>query len=58
VASQPNIPAKDDAGDFDQFTNFMRKLVSVPRSVIQERLAEEKRSKAASRAAVSDMTSR
>jgi hypothetical protein len=55
VASQPNIPAKDDeAGDFAQFTDFMRRLVAVPRSVIQERLAEEKRSKAASRAAVSE----
>ena len=44
----------DAQGDFAQFTDFMRRLVAVPRSVIQERLAEEKRSKAASRAAVSE----
>ena len=57
-ACLPNSPAKDAQGDFAQFTDFMRRLVSVPRSVIQERLAEEKRSKAASRAAVSGTISR
>jgi hypothetical protein len=57
-ASIPDQTAKNEAGDFAQFTDFMRRLVSVPRSVIQERLAEEKRSKAASRAAVSGTTSR
>ena len=57
-ASVPDQTAKNEAGDFAQFTDFMRRLVAVPRSVIQERLAEEKRSKAASRAAVSGTTSR
>ncbi len=45
MASQPNIPAKDEAGDFDKFTNFVRQIVSVPHSEIQRRLEEEKRSK-------------
>jgi hypothetical protein len=53
-ASLPNQSAKSEAGDFAQFTNFMRRLVSVPRSEIQERLAAEKRSKVASRASASD----
>ena len=59
MKTEPNAvasdsPGKDAQGDFAQFTDFMRRLVAVPRSVIQERLAEEKRSKAASRAAVSE----
>jgi len=53
-ASPPPTSAKNETGDFAQFTDFMRRLVAVPRSVIQERLAEEKQSKAASRAAVSE----
>jgi hypothetical protein len=59
VESEANLPdqtAKNEAGDFAQFTDFMRRLVAVPHSVIQERLAEEKRSKTASRAAVSGTT--
>jgi hypothetical protein len=55
-AMAPNSPGKDVQGDFAQFTDFMRQLVAVPRSVIQKRLAEEKRTKAASRAAVSGGT--
>jgi hypothetical protein len=58
MANQPTDPAKDDAGDFAQFTDFMRRLVAVPRSVIQERLAEEKRSKTASRVAASGTSTR
>jgi hypothetical protein len=57
-ASPPPTSAKNETGDFAQFTNFMQKLISVPHSVIQERLAKEKRSKAASRAAASGTTSR
>jgi hypothetical protein len=41
-----DFPGKDVQGDFAQFTDFMRRLVSVPRSVVQERLAAEKLSKA------------
>jgi len=35
----------DAQGDFAQFTNFMRRLVSVPHSEIKARLEEEKRAK-------------
>jgi len=51
-AKDPN-PAKDTQGDFAQFTSFMRKLVSVPRSEIQARLEAEKAAKT-SRASVSE----
>lgn len=52
-------PGKDVQGDFAQFTDFMRRLVAVPRSVIQERLAEEKLSKtSASPVPVSGTTTR
>jgi hypothetical protein len=44
-ASVPDSPAKDVQGDFAQFTNFMKKLVSVPHSEIKARLEEEKRAK-------------
>jgi len=58
MASQPNIPAKDDeAGDFAQFTDFMRRLVAVPRSEIQARLEAEKAAKT-SRASASGSTRR
>jgi len=49
----PTSPAKNAEGDFEQFTTFMRKLVSVPRSEIQARLEAEKAAKA-SRASASD----
>lgn len=45
-ASRPISPAKDAQGDFSQFTSFMRRLVSVPHSEIQERLKTEKKSSA------------
>jgi hypothetical protein len=44
-ASFPISPAKDVQGDFAQFTNFMRRLVSVPHSQIKARLEEEKKAK-------------
>jgi hypothetical protein len=44
-ASRLNSPAKDAQGDFAQFTNFMKRLVSVPHSTIKARLEEEKRTK-------------
>jgi len=61
VESKASVPdqSANETGDFAQFTDFMKRLVAVPRSVIQERLAEEKRSKAsASRAPVSAPKSR
>jgi len=57
-AVAPTQTPQNETGDFAQFTDFMKRLVAVPRSVIQERLAEEKRSKAASRASVSEHTAR
>jgi hypothetical protein len=44
-ARVPVSSGKDAEGDFAQFTNFMRKLVSVPHSEIKARLEEEKKAK-------------
>ena len=52
-AIAPTQTPQNETGDFAQFTDFMRRLVAVPRSVVQERLAAEKRSKA-SRASASE----
>jgi hypothetical protein len=41
----PNQTAKNETGDFAQFTDFMRRLVAVPHSTIKARLEEEKRTK-------------
>jgi hypothetical protein len=45
MANRPTSPAKNVTGDFDQFKDFMRKLVAVPHSKIKARLEEEKREK-------------
>ena len=37
--------AKNAAGDFDRFTNFMKRLVAVPHSEIKAKLEAEKRAK-------------
>ena len=59
MASNPISPGKDVQGDFQQFTDFMRQLVSVPRSEIQRRMEEERASKAsASPGPVSGKTNR
>jgi hypothetical protein len=44
-ASNPNQTAKNEMGDFAQFTNFMRQLVSVPHSKIKAELDAEKKAK-------------
>jgi hypothetical protein len=44
-ASVPNQTAKNETGDFAQFTDFMRRLVSVPHSTIKARLEAEKKAK-------------
>ncbi len=36
------ISAKSENGDFDKFTNFMRRLVAVPHSEIKAKLHAEK----------------
>lgn len=40
---KPEHPAKNEAGDFGRFKNFMRLLVAVPHSEIKEKLDSEKR---------------
>jgi hypothetical protein len=45
MANHPPTSAKNETGDFAQFTDFMKKLVSVPRSEIQARLKAEKAAK-------------
>lgn len=37
--------AKNEQGDFDRFTNFMRRLVAVPHSEIKAKLDAEKQAK-------------
>jgi hypothetical protein len=44
-ASRPTLSARNEAVDFAQFTDFMRKLVSVPRADIKARLEAEKAAK-------------
>ncbi len=50
MLSHPKPSAKNVTGDFDKFTNFMRRLVSVPHSEIKAKLDAEKRSKQKKRA--------
>jgi len=50
MSSHPKPSAKNVTGDFDRFTNFMRRLVSVPHSEIKAKLDAEKRSKQKKRA--------
>jgi hypothetical protein len=45
MANRPKAPAKNPTGDFDQFTNFMRRLVAVPHSAIKAKLDAEKLAK-------------
>ena len=45
MANHPNPSAKNDTGEFDRFTDFMRRLVSVPHSEIKAKLDAEKRAK-------------
>jgi hypothetical protein len=51
VANHPKSPAKNPTGDFDQFTDFMRRLVAVPHSAIKAKLDAEKRAKMRRKAA-------
>jgi hypothetical protein len=41
----PSHSAKNVAGDFGKFTNFMRRLVAVPHSEIKAKLDAEKQEK-------------
>ncbi len=54
--NRPRVRANEVRGDFSQFTNFMRRLVSVPHDTIKAQLdaeREEKKQKRASRASES-----
>jgi len=45
MPKQPEPSAKNVTGDFDAFTNFMRKLMAVPHSEIKATLDAEKQAK-------------
>jgi hypothetical protein len=45
MPNHPKSPAKNPTGDFDKFTNFMRRLVAVPHSEIKAKLDAEKKAK-------------
>jgi hypothetical protein len=52
-ANMPNLPepsAKIETGDFDRFTDFVRRIVSVPHFEIKSRLDAEKEAKRTSKA--------
>lgn len=42
---EPAHPAKNESGEFDRFTEFMRRLVAVPHSEIKAALDAEKQAK-------------
>ena len=45
MPNHPKTSAKNTEGDFDRFTDFMRRLVAVPHSEIKAKLDAEKRAK-------------
>jgi hypothetical protein len=53
MSSRPTIPAKENTDDFDRFTEFARRVVSVPHSVIKARLDAEKEAKRTAKASAS-----
>jgi hypothetical protein len=50
---KPILPVKNELGNFDKFTNFMRRLVAVPHSEIKAQLEVEKEVKRMSKASAS-----
>jgi hypothetical protein len=50
---KPTNPAKNETGEFDKFTDFMRRLVAVPHSEIKARLETEKEAKRTSKESAS-----
>jgi hypothetical protein len=50
---KPRPSAKNESGDFDKFTDFMRRLVAVPHSEIKARIEAEKEAKRTSKTSVS-----
>lgn len=45
MARQPGPSAKNITGDFSEFTDFMRRLVTVPYSEVKAKLDAEKRAR-------------
>jgi hypothetical protein len=45
MSSNPKSSGKNDGGNFDRFTKFMRRLVAVPHSEIKAKLDAEKLAK-------------
>lgn len=45
MPNRPKSSAKNIQGDFDNFKNFMQRLVAVPHSEIKAKLDAEKRAK-------------
>jgi hypothetical protein len=45
TSRHPKPSSQNAAGDFDRFTNFMKRLVAVPHSEIKAKLDAEKRAK-------------
>jgi hypothetical protein len=45
----PEPPAKIDTGDFDRFTEFVRRLVAVPHTEIKAKLDAEREAKRTSK---------
>lgn len=45
MADLPTAPAKNETGEYDRFTAFLRQLVAVPHSEIKAQLDAEKKAK-------------
>lgn len=45
MATRPKPSAKNETGEYAQFTSFMRRLVAIPHSEIKAKLEAEKRAK-------------
>jgi hypothetical protein len=58
MPTRPKAPAKNLTGDFDKFTNFMRRLVAVPHSEIKAKLDAEKQARKQQPKRVSSRASR
>jgi hypothetical protein len=45
MADLPTPSAKNETGEYDRFTDFLRRLVAVPHSEIKTQLDKEKKKK-------------
>jgi hypothetical protein len=53
MPKMPDTSAKIETGDFDHFTDFVRRIVSVPHSEIKAKLDAEREAKQMSKASSS-----